>query len=380
MDLQQEQLARSLGEGHRVIHGAAGSGKTMILGYRAQHLVKAVKKPILLLCCNVALAARLRHMIAQKELAEHVSVYTFHAWCREQLRLYHLPPPQGEGDAFSKALVETVIAGVEQKQIPPAQYGAVLIDEAHDFETAWLQLAVQMVDPDTNSLLVLYDDAQSLYGAGKRSGFSFARVGIQARGRTTILRLNYRNTDEVLALAREFAREILAPAEAGEDGIPLVSPESAGRHGPLPEVLGFPDFQSESRFVVERLRALHDAGVAWGEMAVVYRTNFIGERLVEALREARVPADWLGRGASQVKFRPDEDRVKVMTMHAAKGLEFPVVIVPGIGYLPHPENDPVAEARLLYVAMTRATERLILSHHADSPFAMRLQEAVRKVA
>ena len=37
MDLQQEQLARSMGEGHRVIHGVAGSGKTMILGYRAQH-------------------------------------------------------------------------------------------------------------------------------------------------------------------------------------------------------------------------------------------------------------------------------------------------------------------------------------------------------
>ncbi len=41
MDLQQEQLARSMGEGHRVIHGVAGSGKTMILGYRAQYLAQA---------------------------------------------------------------------------------------------------------------------------------------------------------------------------------------------------------------------------------------------------------------------------------------------------------------------------------------------------
>ena len=41
MDLQQEQLARSLGDGHRVIHGVAGSGKTMILGYRAEYLAKA---------------------------------------------------------------------------------------------------------------------------------------------------------------------------------------------------------------------------------------------------------------------------------------------------------------------------------------------------
>jgi superfamily I DNA and RNA helicase len=41
MDMQQEQLARSLGDGHRVIHGVAGSGKTMILGYRAEYLARA---------------------------------------------------------------------------------------------------------------------------------------------------------------------------------------------------------------------------------------------------------------------------------------------------------------------------------------------------
>jgi superfamily I DNA and RNA helicase len=59
MDLQQEQLARSLGDGHRVIHGVAGSGKTMILGYRAEYLAKAStasSKPILVLCYNEPLA------------------------------------------------------------------------------------------------------------------------------------------------------------------------------------------------------------------------------------------------------------------------------------------------------------------------------------
>jgi hypothetical protein len=63
MDLQQEQLARSMGEGHRVIHGVAGSGKTMILGYRAQYLAQALAKPILILCFNRALAARLQQMV-----------------------------------------------------------------------------------------------------------------------------------------------------------------------------------------------------------------------------------------------------------------------------------------------------------------------------
>jgi hypothetical protein len=59
LDLQQEQLARSLGDGHRVIHGVAGSGKTMLLGYRAEHLAKAAtaaSKPVLILCYNEPLA------------------------------------------------------------------------------------------------------------------------------------------------------------------------------------------------------------------------------------------------------------------------------------------------------------------------------------
>ena len=60
IDLQQEQLARSLGDGHRLIHGVAGSGKTMILGYRAEYLARAstpTSKPILVLCFNEPLAA-----------------------------------------------------------------------------------------------------------------------------------------------------------------------------------------------------------------------------------------------------------------------------------------------------------------------------------
>lgn len=69
MDLTQEQLARSLGEGHRVIHGVAGSGKTMILGYRAEQLAQAaVTKPVLVLCYNEPLAVKLEATMNAKVL------------------------------------------------------------------------------------------------------------------------------------------------------------------------------------------------------------------------------------------------------------------------------------------------------------------------
>ena len=88
LDLQQEQLARSLGEGHRVIHGVAGSGKTLILGYRAEHLAKICSRPILLLCYNRTLAKRLARTMASKGLGDKVLVHTFHPVSYTHLDVY----------------------------------------------------------------------------------------------------------------------------------------------------------------------------------------------------------------------------------------------------------------------------------------------------
>ena len=64
--------------------------------------------------------------------------------------------------------------------------------------------------------------------------------------------------------------------------------------------------------------------------------------------------------------------MKVMTMHSSKGLEFPVVAIPGLGYLPHAKADVQEETRLLYVGMTRSMDRLLLTHGRQSAFVERL--------
>lgn len=65
--------------------------------------------------------------------------------------------------------------------------------------------------------------------------------------------------------------------------------------------------------------------------------------------------------------------VKLVTMHSSRGLEFAVVCVPGVGYLPHKQSTPEDEARLLYVAMTRAINQLVLTCDRDSAFVQRLE-------
>lgn len=61
-------------------------------------------------------------------------------------------------------------------------------------------------------------------------------------------------------------------------------------------------------------------------------------------------------------------------MHSSKGLEFPVVAIPGLGYIPHRDFDIHEEAKLLYVAMTRAMGKLLLTCSKESPFVSRIQQ------
>src|SRR5690606_30582185 len=159
--------------------------------------------------------------------------------------------------------------------------------------------------------------------------------------RTTILKLNYRNTEEVLNLAYQFAKDIITPEEADEDGIPLVLPESAGRKGPKPALVKLGTFDAEVAFVARTLRKRHESGTPWRDIAVIYRSRKEGQAIVEALEKDGVPVHWLNRDKASRAFDPEDDSVKIMTFHASKGLEFDTVIVPGIGSLPL-EQDAAA--------------------------------------
>lgn len=371
MDMQQELLARSLGSGHRVIHGVAGSGKTLILGYRCLYLAELLHKPILVVCFNITLAAHLRSLMSERGIADRVNVYHFHDWCGEQLKRYHVPRP-AIGEGYLEALVPRVMDAVDRGLIPRAQYGALMIDEGHDFEESWLRLIVQMVDPDEGSLLLLYDDAQSIYKKKSGMDFSLSSVGIQARGRTTILKLNYRNTHEILAFAYRFAKHYLTPSSADDDHVPVVEPEAAGRHGPFPYLKICESRDEEVRFIARTLARLNRDGLAWKDMCITCYSTAFARHMSKALAELSVPVQGLIESSDKRNFDARKDQVKVMTMHSSKGLEFPLVVIPDVGALPGRHGDVAADAKLLYVAMTRSTEKLLLTASKDSEFVRQL--------
>jgi hypothetical protein len=385
MDLQQEQVARSLGEGHRVIHGVAGSGKTMILVFRAQHLAAAARadRPILILCYNRALAGRIEAVLRSRGVDERVQVRTFHSWCEDLVRSYQINVPvERRASDYFDVLARTVARAVDTNLVPAGQYTALLIDEAHDFEEAWLRVAARMVSPETNSLLVLYDDAQSIYQKQRRQ-FSFSSVGIDARGRTSILKLNYRNTAEVLALAAHCAQHLLRATarddSPGDDAMQLVPPSSAGRRGPLPVLIQTSSARDEAEWVAERIELALNGGLSLDDCGVLCRTKSLMAPIETALRGRGIAVQSMGSGAFR-RFDWHVPSVKLVTLHSAKGLEFACVVVAGLQSMPHPGALLDDELRLLYVGMTRATRELALSACANSGMVERVQESLTAVA
>ena len=358
-----------------MIHGVAGSGKTMILGYRCLHLAKLLKKPILVLCYNITLASRLRALVKENDVEDQINVYNIHRWCRTVLKSYNLPLPAFSDGNYDEA-IKSVIANVARGNIPKGQYGAILIDEGHDFRPEWLHLVVDMVDPDTKSLLLLYDDAQSIYKRGSGLGFSLKDAGVEAQGRTTILRLNYRNTREILMLAYDFVDDYLEASGPGDEKPELIIPDTAGRTGPMPVVKEFGSFEKEAKYIVELFQKMHKKrGVEWASMCAVYCHNWMGKALADEFKRAGVPAHWAKDSSEKLSFDVKADSVKLMTMHSSKGLEFETVAACGLGFMGVEEDRILGDAKLVYVAMTRATNNLLLTSSKESPIVRKIQLA-----
>jgi superfamily I DNA/RNA helicase len=108
---------------------------------------------------------------------------------------------------------------------------------------------------------------------------------------------------------------------------------------------------------VQKLKDAHRAGTPWRDMAIIYREYERDAKLIRKLLPAHgVPLIYF----KEATYANDEDKVTLITMHSAKGLEFPLVVIPGADKIKSAGELLPQEAKLLYVAMTRATRELVL--------------------
>ena len=135
----------------------------------------------------------------------------------------------------------------------------------------------------------------------------------------------------------------------------------------------------EIAYALKCLTKWRQQGIPWGDMAVVYAEGSQGHKMASQLRAAGIPHTWLASKQYKSTYNPGNEQVTVLTIHSSKGLEFPRVIMLGIGQLNDSEARQAKNARLLYVGMTRAQECLLITTSAKNAFSRKLLEVAQSV-
>jgi hypothetical protein len=253
---------------------------------------------------------------------------------------------------------------IERKSLN-SDYDAVIVDEVQDLSTQELRFLASLAGGEPKNLTLIGDAGQRIYSGG----FSLRSMGIEVRGRSRTLKVNYRTTREIMQAAARLRDDDVDDLDEGHEGssgvVDLLS-------GASPVMREFRQYDDETQFVGDEIAKLISEGVQPSEIAVFARNKRLRWWFEEALRKRGVPFT-----TPEMQRRPDAPQggVVVNTMHGAKGLEFRFAFVVGCqqDQVPAPfavemAYDPEAKRRalkreksLLYVCMTRARERLYVT-------------------
>jgi superfamily I DNA/RNA helicase len=247
---------------------------------------------------------------------------------------------------------------------PAERFAHVVADEVQDFGFAELVFLRALAAGERDNLFLCGDSGQRIY----KHRSSWLSAGIDVRGRATRLKVNYRTTEQI----RAFSARLLSENVEDEDGATETRETVSLLSGPDPEVLAFGSVEEEVDGVAAILRPLLDGDLEPRDIAVFGRT--------EGVLSARAQPALEAAGLEWARLRDDQTLADgcaaVGTMHRAKGLEFKVVVIMGCekGLTPlsvvfdglvDPADKEAAreqEKNLLYVACTRARERVLLTY------------------
>ena len=245
------------------------------------------------------------------------------------------------------------------KSSSEARYKHVIVDEGQDLSVNGFKLLRAIAgDEHENDIFIVGDAHQRIY----KNKAALSKCGINVRGRSSILKINYRTTEEIRRAAFALLNGISFD-DLDDDYDPGDRCQSL-THGKAPQVLSFANANEEFDFLMKEIKGLVDSGVSAKNICVVARTHKLLNDYI---------AQFTGKGMRcyEIKGSKADDRgldgIRVATMHRVKGLEFQYVFIVAANYRIIPlasaidhtdavseQETMTAEKCLLYVAMTRA--------------------------
>ncbi|AIY06259.1 transcriptional regulator, LexA family [Planococcus sp. PAMC 21323] len=244
------------------------------------------------------------------------------------------------------------------------RYTHILIDESQDLTRVQLEFLKELYkEKEYSSLMFVADNTQSIYPQswlGK--GRPFTTIGYDMSGKSRTLSKNYRTTTEISTAAFQ----LIEADDSIQSNVDFVKPALIDRHGHPPIYRFFLTPQQQIKFLAEEISMLKN-DYRLSEMCIVARGNRNIESAAADLEKAGIACEILQ--SNDPDF--ESDKVKLVTMHSIKGLEFKVIFLIDLnsGLIPQElyadaEDQKTVESderKLLYVGMTRANELLYMS-------------------
>lgn len=259
-------------------------------------------------------------------------------------------------------------AQIVSKLPEDSKYKHIIVDEGQDLSSnAYRLIRALAGEEHKNDIFIVGDSHQRIYKNYSR----LSKCGIKVVGRSSILRINYRTTEET----RKYAFALLNGISFDDldEGKELDDKCQSLTHGSNPEIHEFDKRDSEIEFLVRNIKALNEANVPLKDICVTVRTGNLVEEYEAALSEAGIECYKITR---ENKDNRKLEALRIATMHRVKGLEFEYVFVAAVneGVVPlrvaMNTSEPVArkeaelsEKCLLYVALTRARKAAYITSY-----------------
>jgi len=217
----------------------------------------------------------------------------------------------------------------------------ILVDEYQDTSENNFELVKLLLPEKNRNLFVVGDDWQSIYGfRNARVEYIIKMKNFFPDAKIHFLKVNYRSRDEIVKLSGRFIRKNRYQTRKKLESF-------NGKGGAVFCHRAY-SFENEISMMIKIIKK-ELSGI--NDIAVLYRNNDYGRKILS------------DPGIAEIR----DENVKFMTMHASKGLEFDTVIIAGVSdrIIPDGATDLEEERRLLYVALSRAKEKLHVIVYAD---------------
>ena len=322
-----------------IVLSAAASGKTRVLTERVSYLLDQGADPnkIVVFTFTNAAAEEMRKRIGQK--GRNCFINTVHSYA------YYLLTKNGidTSSIINEEKFDEFFSLIEKNLNVIEEVDYLLLDEGQDSNFLQYQFILKMIRP--KNIFIAADVRQSIYEFN--GGRPDILMDLVYSSFFTVYNLNenYRNAPAILQFAKRIITgSMLGDYELYDDSI-CMNEEERG-------------YVSEVEYSLSNIIKFLKENPPYGSWFILTRTNNQLDSVVSFLTKNEIPCDTFKRSqisSEEFKTKMANDSVKVLTVHAAKGLEADNVIVIGVGK----HSMKAEERRVAYVAATRARKKLI---------------------